>query len=201
MGDKKPVKFLLTGGAGYIGRVMTRALLAQGHEIRVFDDMLYGNHITPEPHVEVVIGDVGDQTLLKKAFVDVDIIIHLAAVVGDEACSLNAERAVQTNYVSTINLAKLTSRAKKRLVFFSTCSVYGSSPDSVLSEDAVVGPLSLYARTKLAAEQRLASMDTHHLILRLGTVYGLSPRMRFDLVRSEERRVGKECRSRWSPYH
>ena len=123
-----------------------------------------------------------DLTRINKAIADVDAVIHLAAIVGDQACDLNKERAIHTNYLAARNIAHSCAKNGKRLLFLSTCSVYGAKPGSVITESDSVLPLSIYAITKLAAEEAVQSSGCDHVILRLGTVYGYSPRMRFDLV-------------------
>ncbi len=177
------MKVLVTGGSGYIGRVMIESLLNRGDSVTILDNMLYGNHIDSwEQKPEVVVGDVTHEDSLQKAIARTDAVIHLAAIVGDQACDVDKDRAIHTNYLATRNIAHHCARTNKRMVFFSTCSVYGSKPGSVISERDTVLPLSIYAITKLAAEEAIQNSGSDYVILRLGTVYGYSPRMRFDLV-------------------
>lgn len=176
------MKILLTGGAGYIGRVMLSHLLDKSHAVRVLDNLLYGNHVNPGRSFEMIHGSVTDTALLRKSLVDVDAVIHLAAIVGDQACDLDVKRATSTNLESTRELARACRASKKLLVFFSTCSVYGANPNALLNEGSEVNPLSTYAHTKLSAEDELRKAQCDYVILRLGTVFGVSPRMRFDLV-------------------
>ncbi len=175
------MRILLTGGAGYIGRIMIRQLSQRGDQVRVLDSMIYGNHVDQEGPVEVFNCDINDTPTVQKALHDVDMVIHMAAIVGDPACDLDPERAVKTNYLATGNLARLCQCSNTPLVFFSTCSVYGVSSGAMLAENGRTQPLSIYAKTKLAAEDRVRATKDH-LIVRLGTVFGVSPRMRFDLV-------------------
>ena len=176
------VKILITGGAGYIGRVMTKHLLRREDQVRVLDSMIYGNHVDQGGRIEVFNGDMNDPGLLEKSIRDVDVIFHLGAIVGDQACDLDVDRTLRTNYLATCNVAHACDNFRKTLVFFSTCSVYGVSSGSAIDEDGEVHPLSLYASTKFAAEQQVRRLARDHLIFRLGTVFGVSPRMRFDLV-------------------
>ena len=177
------MRLLVTGGSGYIGSIMTKALVERGDFVRVLDSMLYGNHLDSSYEgSEVINGDINDDRSLNKAIADVDAVIHLAAIVGDQACDLNKERAIHTNYLAARNIAHSCAKNGKRLLFLSTCSVYGAKPGSVITESDSVLPLSIYAITKLAAEEAVQSSGCDHVILRLGTVYGYSPRMRFDLV-------------------
>ncbi len=167
--NRSPI--LVTGGAGYIGSVLVRQLLEAGRPVRVLDRMLHGAH--PRVHEEGLEG--------------VDTVVHLAAIVGDKACAQDEELAVQTNWSATVALAR-RARASgvKRFVFASTCSVYGEGRDETLDEESPAKPLSLYAETRWHAEQGILEVPRDSgfepVILRFGTVYGLSPRMRFDLA-------------------
>ena len=182
---------LVTGGAGYIGCVLTRMLLEQGARIRVVDRLLHGDHglkgLETESRLEVISQDLRDPRTHEEALAGVETVIHLAAIVGDKACALDEDAAIQTNWTATVALARrAAAMGIRRFVFASTCSVYGEGRDEVLTEDSPVRPLSLYAETRWHAEQGLlelaGSAPLDPMILRFGTVYGLSPRMRFDLV-------------------
>lgn len=180
---------LVTGGAGYIGSILTRKLLDRGEDVRILDKFDYGldsiKDIINNDNLEIVIGDVRDSTDIEEAMDDVDAVVHLAAIVGDPACAAQADVAVETNYLSTLNLARAArDRGVERFVFASTCSVYGAKGDDLLTEDADLNPVSLYAETKIDSENGLLNLDEgfNPTILRFGTVFGLSPRMRFDLV-------------------
>jgi nucleoside-diphosphate-sugar epimerase len=187
----KPEPILVTGGAGYIGSVLVRRLLAEGRAVRVLDRMLHGSHglsgLEGEARLEVVSADLRDPRVHEDALRGVGSVVHLAAIVGDKACAQDEELAVQTNWTATVALARAAaSRGIPRFVFASTCSVYGEGRDELLTEDSPVRPLSLYAGTRRHAELGLLELAEAHgfepVILRFGTVYGLSPRMRFDLV-------------------
>lgn len=182
---------LVTGGAGYIGSVLVRRLLAEGARVRVLDRMLHGAHgleaLEREPALDVRAGDLRDPRAHDAALEGVEAVVHLAAIVGDKACALNEELAVQTNWTATVALARAAAaRGVRRFVFASTCSVYGEGRDEVLTEDSPVRPLSLYAESRAHAERGLLELagtaGFEPVLLRFGTVYGLSPRMRFDLV-------------------
>ncbi len=176
------MKVLITGGAGYIGRVMTRYLLRREDQVRVLDSMIYGNHVDQEGRIDVFNGDMNDPAVLAKSVRDVDAVFHLGAIVGDQACDLDVDRTLRTNYLATCNVAHTCDHFRKPVVFFSTCSVYGVNSGSEIDEDGEIHPLSLYASTKFAAEQQIKRLTHDYLIFRLGTVFGVSPRMRFDLV-------------------
>ena len=186
---------LVTGGAGYVGSVLVQELLARGHSVRVLDALVHG-----EPSLlsawrpssfEFLRGDVRDSTSVATAVEGVNTVIHLAAVVGDPACERAPELAKQTNVEATSRLLDAASAAGvRRFVFLSTCSNYGkmADPNAYVTEDSELNPISLYAETKVAAEADVASRCTSTFqtcILRLATVYGVSPRMRFDLTINE----------------
>ncbi|HYR69442.1 MAG TPA: NAD-dependent epimerase/dehydratase family protein [Candidatus Dormibacteraeota bacterium] len=182
---------LVTGGAGYIGSILVRLLLTQGERVRVVDRMLHGAHglaeLSQDVNLEVMQRDLRDPRAHGEILESVTTVIHLAAIVGDKACALDEELAVQTNWTATVALARsAAARGVKRFVFASTCSVYGEGRDEVLTEGSPVKPLSLYAETRWHAEQGLLEAagleQLEPILLRFGTVYGLSPRMRFDLV-------------------
>lgn len=184
-------KIIITGGGGYIGSHLCRILLQEGHEVTVLDRFLFGRHpiqtleyFYPESF-RIVEGDIRNEAALTSAFQHKDVLIHLAAIVGDPACSVRADEAVATNYDATVRIADIAdSLGIARMIFSSTCSVYGST-DGWFDETSPTAPISLYGQTKLNAEEYLLGRNFTNLevtILRLGTVFGLSPRMRFDLV-------------------
>jgi nucleoside-diphosphate-sugar epimerase len=182
---------LVTGGAGYIGSVLVRRLLAEGMRVRVLDRFLFGGGGLEGLHtdgaLDVLHRDLRDPRSHAEALEGVDIVIHLAAIVGDKACAVDEERAVQTNWTATVAFARsAAARGIRRFIFASTCSVYGEGREETLTEDSPVRPVSLYAETRWHAEQGLLELAAEgtltSVLLRFGTVYGLSPRMRFDLV-------------------
>ena len=184
-------KVLITGGAGYIGSILSRLLLEDGHDVTIIDRLLFGEQPIRTLHYfypdlfHLVRADIRDQQVLTRTMKDKDIVIHLAAIVGDPACSVKADEAVETNVTATDNIAALADKmGVGKFIFSSTCSVYGAS-EQLLDEESIAKPVSLYGQTKLNAESHLINRDFKNLqvsILRLGTVFGLSPRMRFDLV-------------------
>ena len=180
---------LVTGGAGYVGSHLTRKLLARGYRVRILDNFLYGNDglhdLRVNQNLELIDGDICDERALAAAVAGVRGVIALAALVGDGACDLHPERTMAINYDSTKQTIAACRRAGvKRLVFASSCSVYGANGQALLSEDSHLNPVSLYARTRLMSEELLLreSEDTEVVILRLATVCGVSERMRFDLM-------------------
>ena len=207
---------LITGGAGYIGSVLVRRLLDEHRPVRVLDRMLHGGHgledLSHDPNLGVLLRDMRDPRTHDEALEGVDTVIHLAAIVGDKACAEDEDLAVQTNWSATVALARRAQTlGVKRFVFASTCSVYGEGRDETLDEDSPTKPLSLYAETRWHAEQGLLEIPRDQgfepVILRFGTVYGLSPRMRFDLAVNflaqqavREGRVSIFGGSQWRPF-
>lgn len=180
---------LVVGGAGYIGNLVCRQLLESGQSVRVLDNLLYGDDAIRElfgnPQFELMGGDCRNIQSVVSAVKGAEAIIHLAAIVGDPACEQDRQTALEVNYAATRLLAEIArGNGVRRLVFASSCSVYGAS-DEVMSECSAVEPISLYAQTKLDSERALldASNDAFHpSVVRLATVFGHSKRPRFDLV-------------------
>jgi nucleoside-diphosphate-sugar epimerase len=171
------VNVLVVGGCGYIGGAVTDLLQDSGSHVRVYDALLY-EECFRKP-VDFVYGDVRDQDRLFDQLRWADVVVWLAALVGDGACALDPEITVAINEEP---LRWLAANYTRRIIFMSTCSVYGAQ-DAVLDEASPTGPLSAYASTKLAAEEHLR--DSEALIFRLGTIFGvgdLFSRIRLDLV-------------------
>ncbi|HDI02900.1 MAG TPA: NAD-dependent epimerase/dehydratase family protein [Candidatus Aenigmarchaeota archaeon] len=186
---KKPMKVLVVGGAGYIGSILVRRLLERGYKVTVLDNLLYGEdgirELYGRENFKFVKGDVLHIDEVIEAMQDVDAVIHLAAVVGDPSCKLKPKETIEINYLAAKNLAESCKYLQiPRFIFASTCSVYGFN-EGVCTEETEPNPLSLYAETKLMSEEGILSLadDTFFpTVLRFATVYGWSPRMRFDLV-------------------
>jgi nucleoside-diphosphate-sugar epimerase len=180
---------LVLGGAGYLGSVVVARLLERGFKVRVLDSFLFGEgsleDVRSHGGCELVRGDVRDIGAVVKATRGCDAVVHLAAIVGDPACDDNKQLAMEVNRAATRMLADVTRGCGvRRFVFASSCGVYGAS-DFCLDETSAVNPLSVYAQTKVDSENILlaaSEVDFAPTILRLGTLFGLSPRMRFDLV-------------------
>lgn len=180
---------LLIGGAGYIGSGLLPRLLNNGYRVRLLDAFLYGHEPIAEwsghPNLEIVEGDFRRVDTVVEAMQGADSVVHLGAIVGDPACALDEELTVETNLLATRMIAEVTKgEGIKRFVFASTCSVYGAS-NEYLNEHSSLNPVSLYARSKIACENTLLAMKSDSfqpVILRFGTIYGLSGRTRFDLV-------------------
>jgi len=171
------MKVLVVGGAGYLGSVLVNRLRNAHVKVAVYDNLLYrGEYLEPIPFIY---GDVRDEEKLAATLSDnYDVIIWLAAIVGDAACNLNPSQAIAINS-SAVKF--LVEHWRGKIIFASTASVYGQNPDEV-QENAKLHPLSIYAESKAEAEKYLVDASSRALILRFGTLYGISPRMRFDLV-------------------
>lgn len=174
------MKVLVVGGAGYVGGAVTDLLQqSRQHMVSVYDSLVYEeSYMKP---VSFFHGDIRDRERLLPHLQWADAVIWLAALVGDAACALDPAAAIEVNQESVRWLAEVFPR---RIIFLSTCSVYGVA-DSELDESSPTSPLSVYAATKLAAEQALAAVHSNFIAFRLGTLFGLSDhfsRVRFDLV-------------------
>ena len=189
---------VVTGGAGYIGTRVVQHLLDRGLRVTVFDKLLYGGEglipLVGHKHFHLVVGDIRSEPLLKSALSNVDAVVHLAAIVGDAACAVDPDSAYDINYRGAEIIARLASELKiERLIFVSTCSNYGVSDASTYAdEDTPLNPLSLYAESKTRAERIILDSRTSPYgtcVLRLGTVCGLSARMRFNLMVNEMARA------------
>ena len=180
---------LVTGGAGYVGSILTRMLLEKGYQVRLLETFRFGedsiSDIRNHKNLEVMHGDITNNEDVNKALEDIEGVIHLAGIVGDPACAVNIEEAIETNFIATTRLARSCKEKKTgKFVYASTCSVYGA-PEGLVDENSPAKPVSLYGETKADSEATvlaLASEGFNPIIGRLATIYGISPRMRFDLV-------------------
>lgn len=180
---------LLIGGAGYIGSAVLPKLLRDGRHVRVLDCFLFSKDpILPylhHPNLEIQCGDFRNVDTVVAAMRDMDSVIHLGGLVGDPACAVDEALTIQINLIATRMIAQVAKgNGISRFVFASSCSVYGAS-DHILNERSHLNPVSLYARSKIASENVLLAMQDsgfEPVILRFGTIFGLSGRTRFDLV-------------------
>lgn len=180
-------KVLVTGGAGYIGCVLVPALLEAGHEVRVLDSLRKGGlGMLPSlsnPNLELVRGDIRDPEAVRGALRDVDIVIHLAAIVGYPACAKDPWLARTTNVDGTVNLIRCSS-SHQVIIYPSSLSNYGTVPDSICTEEMAPTPISLYGITKMEGEKTLLERG-NAIVFRPATAFGLSPQMRLDLLFNE----------------
>ena len=190
------MKVLVTGGAGYIGSVLVRQLLQKNYKVRVLDSLKFGGDalydVMLHPNFEFMKGDICNEGDIDNALLGVDAVAHLAAIVGDPACKKYSEEAQATNWDGSIQLFKKADKAGvSRFIFASTCSNYGkmSNPDEFVTETSELRPVSLYAELKVKFEKYLLEDNKNSNIcstaLRFSTVYGFSPRIRFDLTVNE----------------
>jgi len=190
------MNILVTGGAGYIGSTLAAQLLANGNRVRVLDVLLHGGEsllgVWAHPDFEFVKGDVSDCTTLKSAVAGIDAVVHLAAIVGDPACSRQPDLARAINLQASLDLMEESKRAGvRRFLFASTCSNYGKmkEADKYVDEDTELSPVSLYAETKVAVEKALLGSGHNSgwspTPMRFATIFGVSARMRFDLTVNE----------------
>jgi nucleoside-diphosphate-sugar epimerase len=177
------MKVLITGGAGYLGSNLTRHLLEAGYTVTVLDNLMYDQvtllHLFSNPKFQFELGDVRDKKLLQELVGLNDVIIPLAAIVGMPACKANPELTVAVNYQQVADIVEVL-RDDQKLILPNTNSQYGSS-DSIITEESPFNPLSLYAKTKCDAENTMLA-NGNGVSLRLATVFGVSPRMRTDLL-------------------
>jgi nucleoside-diphosphate-sugar epimerase len=176
---------LVTGGAGYIGSVLTKHLLAQGLSVTVLDTFMYRQtsllDCCKDKWFQVVRGDCRDERTLTALLPKADIVIPLAALVGAPACEADRVAAISTNYDAIVTLCKLTARSQM-IVYPVTNSGYGIGlPGVPCTEESPLRPISLYGETKVRAE-RVVLDRGNAVTLRLATVFGASPRMRTDLL-------------------
>ena len=186
------MKVLITGGAGYLGSTLTPLLLSQGYDVRVLDNLSCGGSsmlgFWCHPNFEFLRGDLRREGDVRAAVAGADAVVHLAAIVGDSACARNREEAMAVNREGSIRLIEASQEAKvDRFLFASTCSNYGKMGDAaeLVNEVSELHPVSLYADTKVAVEQHVMGSDPADLCavsMRFSTLFGVSPRMRFDLT-------------------
>jgi nucleoside-diphosphate-sugar epimerase len=178
------LRILVTGAAGYIGSVLVPALLEQGHHVRALDNLTYnGASLLPyfrNRRFEFVKGDVRDEETMRDAIRDRDAVVHLAAIVGFPACRKAPQLAEEVNWGASKLLGDIAGR-ERLILYGSIGSNYGAVTDGMCTEETPLNPLSIYAKTKAAAEQYLLE-NCRTVAFRFATGFGLSPRMRLDLL-------------------
>jgi len=179
------MKILITGGAGYIGSKLTSLLLAQGYRVSVIDNLMYRQNSLLDhfsnPNFNFFYGDIRDQYLMKKLLANHDVVIPLAAIVGAPACDKNPILATEVNVNSSRFLFDNISKGQL-ILMPTTNSAYGTSiANDLCTEESPLNPISKYARDKVLVETWLQELDSF-VSLRLATVFGVSERMRLDLL-------------------
>ena len=189
------MRVTVTGGAGYVGAGVVEELQAHGHDVRVLDVLLHGQEgvaaALEADGTEMLRGDVRDSDARRRALDGADALVHLAAIVGDPACARDPEVSEEVNVGGSQALvADAADLGVERVVFASTCSNYGrmADPTVPIDETSELAPVSLYAEQKVGIERALlrdAPDGVQATCLRFATVYGVAPRMRFDLTVNE----------------
>src|SRR6478735_7190357 len=176
---------LVTGGAGYLGSTLVPDLLQLGHKITVLDSFMYKqaslNHVCHQPNFSVLKGDIRIESVMAPLIKKADIVIPLAALVGAPMCSQDPVGATTVNHDAIILMLKLLS--KQQLVLMPTTnSAYGTGDkNNFCTEESPLNPISIYAKEKVAIEKELMQRE-NAISFRLATVFGMSPRMRIDLL-------------------
>ena len=180
------MKILITGGAGYLGSVITGKMLCAGHQVTVLDKLIFNQvsllSYTFSSAFKFIYGDVRNEELLEKLCNENDVIIPLAAIVGFPACASDPQLAKEINHNQISNIIKFTEGKNKKILYPNTNSGYGiGEGQTECTEESPLNPISIYGRTKCDAENLLKE-NTDAIIFRLATVFGVSPRMRTDLL-------------------
>ena len=180
------MKILITGGAGYLGSVITGHMLKEGYKVIVLDKLIFNQtsllQYTSNNNFKFIHGDVRNEKLLEKLCSEVDVIIPLAAIVGFPACASEPELAREINFQQIVNIVKFTNGKGKKILYPNTNSGYGlSTGQSECTEESPLTPISVYGTTKCEAENFLRT-STDAIIFRLATVFGVSSRIRTDLL-------------------
>lgn len=180
------MKVLITGGAGYLGSVITSKFLNEGYHVTVLDKLIFNQtsllQFTNRSEFKFIYGDVRNLSLLEKLCNEHDVIIPLAAIVGFPACASEPELAKEINYKQIENIIKYTKNKNIKILYPNTNSGYGvRENETFCTEKSKLSPISIYGTTKVDAENLLRD-QTDSIVLRLATVFGVSPRMRVDLL-------------------
>ena len=180
------MKILITGGAGYLGSVITGKMLDSGHNVIVLDKLLFNQtsllQYTSNPNFKFIYGDVRNETELERLCNEVDVIIPLAAIVGFPACAQDPKLSKEINFQQIVNIVKFTNGKGKKILYPNTNSGYGLGTGQLeCTEESPLTPISVYGQTKCEAENFLRT-STDAIVFRLATVFGVSSRMRTDLL-------------------
>ncbi len=171
---------LIVGGLGYIGSVLYEVIKEEDWQVEILDNHLYKEL---QPTNQFIEADIRDENAIKKIIQKHDIIVNLAAIVGDPACLIDTNLAIDINCIGTRHVAEYCKKFNKKIVHISTCSIYGSEPNVLVKEENGGFPIDFYGQTKYTQERLVREICSEDFcVLRLGTAFGLSPRMRYDLV-------------------
>ena len=177
---------LVTGGAGYVGTVLSKALVEDGYYVRVLDNFMFGDHLNGIVNLEKIKGDIRDKEVIHNSLKDIDYVIHLAAISNDPCSELDHKITKQINYdASKYLIDKSKEMGVTRFIYASSSSVYGIKKESEVTEDLNLEPITLYSELKGKVEEYLFTKDTDEFIVaavRSATVCGYSPRMRLDTI-------------------
>lgn len=208
-------QILVTGGAGYLGSHLVELLLSNNYKVRVLDNLSFGDNalkiLKKKYKFELINGDIRNLRDVLNSMEGCDGVVHLAGIVGDPASKLDPIQSTETNYLSTKLVVDVARYFQiKQFLFASTCSVYGASNNTMLSEKSKLNPVSIYAETKLKSEAVILKESQKHIsptILRAGTLFGFSNRMRFDLVINlfvaqalSQHKITIEGGNQWRPF-
>jgi len=180
-----PINVLVTGGAGYLGSILCEHLLRDGYNVTVVDNLIYGQgslfHLCSHEKFNFVMGDVRDEKTMNPLIKNADVIIPLAAIVGGPACERDPRAATSVN-LEAIKLINGLRSSSQLVIYPTTNSGYGTKTGDVFcTEETPLEPITLYGKTKVEAELELLN-SPNTITLRLATVFGMSPRMRLDLL-------------------
>ena len=181
------MKVLITGGAGYLGSVLTENLLNSGYSVTILDNLMYNQtsliHYSHNKNFDFIYGDVRNNNLLEELVPSFDVVIPLAAIVGFPACDRDRDLATAVNYEHVRKICEIVNGTKIRVVYPNTNSGYGIGENGECTEESPLNPISHYGVTKVKAEREVLNIGG--VSIRLATVFGSSPRMRMDLLVNE----------------
>ncbi len=183
-------RVIVTGGAGYIGSVLTEKLLDSGYAVRIIDCMFFGDrgikHLLSNENLEVINARIEDPEAVKKAVRGIDAVVHLAGFANDATCDIDPKLTRLINYESTLKLLRLSKEAGvSRFLYGSSAAVYGVGAKEALAEDSEPNPVSLYAKYRVKCEEAVLKYDSKDIdtcCMRKSTVFGFSKRQRLDLA-------------------
>ena len=181
------MRVLITGGAGYLGSVLTERLLNNGYNVTILDNLMYNQtsliHYSHNKRFNFIYGDVRNHKLLEDLVTTFDVVIPLAAIVGFPACDRDKELATAVNYEHVRKVCELVKNTRTKVIYPNTNSGYGIGENGECTEESPLNPISHYGVTKVKAEREVLAIGG--ISIRLATVFGSSPRMRMDLLVNE----------------